>query len=61
MTSTVTAEPPRTGTWAERLWVPVAAGDEDAAAAVVRAAYGAGLDAESVLLDVIAAVQRRVG
>jgi methanogenic corrinoid protein MtbC1 len=66
MTSTVTTTP-RTETavagttWAERLWVPVAAGDEDAAAAVVREAYGAGLDAESVLLDVIGAVQRRVG
>ncbi|WP_432090121.1 cobalamin B12-binding domain-containing protein [Streptomyces sp. NRRL F-5630] len=61
MTSTVTVAPPRAETWAERLWAPVAVGDEDTAAAVVRAAHGAGLDAESVLLDVIGAVQRRVG
>ncbi|KDN19598.1 cobalamin B12-binding domain-containing protein [Amycolatopsis rifamycinica] len=46
---------------AERLWKAVTAGDEYAAADLVVRALGEGIDPESVLLDVIAAVQRRVG
>jgi methanogenic corrinoid protein MtbC1 len=45
----------------ERLWDAVLAGDEHAAHDVVSAALDSGLPAESVLLDVIGAVQRRVG
>ncbi|GAA1305274.1 cobalamin B12-binding domain-containing protein [Saccharothrix xinjiangensis] len=43
------------------LWAAVRAGDEHTAIDVVLDAYARGLDAESLLLDVIAAVQRRVG
>ncbi len=46
---------------AERLWDAVTTGDEYAAADIVVRALGDGTDPESVLLDVIAAVQRRVG
>lgn len=46
---------------AERLWDAVTAGDEYAAGDVVVRALGDGTDPETVLLDVIAAVQRRVG
>ncbi|GAA4657717.1 MULTISPECIES: cobalamin B12-binding domain-containing protein [Amycolatopsis] len=46
---------------AGRLWEAVHDGDEYAAGEVVLAALEAGLDAETVLLDVIAAVQRKVG
>ncbi|WP_440902075.1 cobalamin B12-binding domain-containing protein [Actinosynnema sp.] len=46
---------------AELLWRAVAAGDEHTATDVVLAALDSGLDPESVLLDVIAGVQRRVG
>jgi methanogenic corrinoid protein MtbC1 len=45
----------------EALWQAVMAGDEYAARDVVSAALEAGMAAESVLLDVIGAVQRRVG
>ncbi|MFF3015380.1 B12-binding domain-containing protein [Streptomyces sp. NPDC057939] len=45
----------------DRLWAAVLAGDERAATAVVRAALDDGMDPESVLLDVIARVQSRVG
>ncbi|WP_103349177.1 B12-binding domain-containing protein [Amycolatopsis sp. CA-128772] len=46
---------------AERLWNAVTTGDEYAAGDVVVQALGDGTDPESVLLDVIGAVQRRVG
>lgn len=46
---------------AERLWTAVLAGDERAAAAVVRQALDDGADPEAVLLDGIARVQGRVG
>lgn len=51
-----TAEP-----WARKLWDAVIALDEDAAADVVTGALDSGVDAESVLLDVIGAVQHKVG
>jgi methanogenic corrinoid protein MtbC1 len=44
-----------------RLWAAVADGDEAAAVRSVLDAYRAGLDPETLLLDVIGAVQRRVG
>ncbi|MZF90896.1 B12-binding domain-containing protein [Streptomyces sp. SID5643] len=47
--------------WADRLWTAVRAGDEYGAVDVVTDALAAGLDPESVLLDVIGAVQHRVG
>ncbi|WP_329459315.1 cobalamin B12-binding domain-containing protein [Streptomyces sp. NBC_01497] len=47
--------------WRERLWDAVCAGDEFAAAATVFAALDEGISAESVLLDVVAPVQRHVG
>ncbi|MVO89274.1 cobalamin-binding protein [Streptomyces sp. p1417] len=47
--------------WAEKLWAAVRAGDEYAAVDVVTDALGAGLDPEAVLLDVIGAVQFKVG
>ncbi len=47
--------------WADRLWTAVRAGDEYAAVDVVTDALAAGLDPESVLLDVIGAVQHKVG
>jgi methanogenic corrinoid protein MtbC1 len=46
---------------AERLWAAVTTGDEYAAGDVVVQALTDGTDPESVLLDVIGAVQRRVG
>ncbi|WP_430379767.1 cobalamin B12-binding domain-containing protein [Streptomyces sp. B1-3] len=46
---------------ADRLWHAVAAGDEHTATDVVLRALDEGLDPESVLLDVIATVQGRVG
>ncbi|MFF0456661.1 B12-binding domain-containing protein [Nocardia africana] len=45
----------------DELWTAVTGRDERAAIDVVLAALDSGLDAEAVLLDVIAAVQRRVG
>ncbi|MEE1930501.1 cobalamin-dependent protein [Streptomyces sp. TRM 70351] len=47
--------------WAGRLWDAVAAGDEQAAVRTAFAVLDAGLDPEAFLLDVLAAVQRRVG
>lgn len=46
---------------AEELWEAVSYGDERAAYGVVLGAQDAGADDESLLLDVIGAVQRRVG
>ncbi|MEU9574201.1 cobalamin-dependent protein [Streptomyces massasporeus] len=47
--------------WTDKLWAAVRTGDEYAAVDVVTDALAAGLDAESVLLDVIGAVQHKVG
>ncbi|MET8116372.1 cobalamin B12-binding domain-containing protein [Streptomyces prasinus] len=47
--------------WADELWSAVRAGDEYTAVDVVTEALHAGLEPESVLLDVIGAVQHRVG
>ncbi|MCF3963395.1 cobalamin B12-binding domain-containing protein [Streptomyces fuscigenes] len=47
--------------WADKLWAAVSAMDEYSALDTVAGALDAGLDAESVLLDVIGAVQHRVG
>ncbi|MFH0521399.1 B12-binding domain-containing protein [Streptomyces sp. M41] len=47
--------------WTEKLWTAVEAGDEYSAADVVADALAAGLEPEAVLLDVIGAVQHRVG
>ncbi|NIH83172.1 cobalamin B12-binding domain-containing protein [Amycolatopsis granulosa] len=47
--------------YAERLWHAVLDGDQRGATGTVLAALAGGLDPESVLLDVIGAVQRRVG
>ncbi|WP_369214971.1 cobalamin B12-binding domain-containing protein [Streptomyces flavofungini] len=51
----------RAAAWADKLWVAVRAGDEYSATDVVRDALRAGLGPEAVLLDVIGAVQHRVG
>ncbi|CAM5402298.1 hypothetical protein SALBM135S_01309 [Streptomyces alboniger] len=51
----------RAAVWADKLWMAVRAGDEYSAADAVRDALGAGLGAEAVLLDVIGAVQHKVG
>ncbi|MBF6447641.1 MULTISPECIES: cobalamin B12-binding domain-containing protein [Nocardia] len=45
----------------EQLWTAVTGRDERAAIGIVLAAVDSGLEPEAVLLDVIAAVQRRVG
>ncbi|MEV7553157.1 cobalamin B12-binding domain-containing protein [Amycolatopsis sp. NPDC089917] len=50
-----------TSEYFERLWQAVTAGDEYAAGDVVVQAVGAGVDVETVLLDVIGGVQRKVG
>lgn len=47
--------------WAARLWDAVLVGDEAGAGDVLRAALDTGIDAESVVLDVVGAVQRKVG
>ncbi|MFE4580723.1 cobalamin B12-binding domain-containing protein [Streptomyces chartreusis] len=47
--------------WADMLWSSVRAADEHGALDVVRNARAAGLAAETVLLEVIGAVQHRVG
>ncbi|GAA2765727.1 cobalamin B12-binding domain-containing protein [Streptomyces paradoxus] len=49
------------GPWADKLWAAVRAGDEYAAVDVVTDALAAGLEPEAVLLDVIGAVQHKVG
>ncbi|GHC67886.1 cobalamin B12-binding domain-containing protein [Streptomyces flavofungini] len=61
MTPTATAPDGRAAPWAAALWHAVVAGDESTAADTGLAALEDGLDAECVLLDVIGAVQRRVG
>lgn len=61
MTPTATAPDERAAPWAAALWHAVLAGDEPTAADTGLAALEDGLDAECVLLDVIGAVQRRVG
>ncbi|MFG2623080.1 B12-binding domain-containing protein [Streptomyces sp. NPDC048507] len=55
------ARAPRLEQLTEELWLAVAVGDECTATAVVTGALDDGVDAESVLLDVIAPVQGRVG
>jgi methanogenic corrinoid protein MtbC1 len=47
--------------WADKLWAAVRTGDEYAAVDVVTDALSAGVEPESVLLDVIGAVQHKVG
>ncbi|GAA1656233.1 cobalamin B12-binding domain-containing protein [Actinoplanes couchii] len=47
--------------WVDKLWASVRAVDEYSALDVVANALDAGLDAEAVLLDVIGAVQDKVG
>lgn len=47
--------------WGDRLWSSVLDGDERAAVDTVLDALDAGVEPQSVLLDVIAATQRRVG
>ena len=56
-----TTRTPGVAEHAERLWDAVTTGDEYAAGDVVVQALGDGTDPESLLLDVIGAVQRRVG
>ncbi|MCM2576770.1 cobalamin B12-binding domain-containing protein [Streptomyces meridianus] len=51
----------RSAPWSDRLWSSVLDGDERAAVDSVLDALDAGLEPQSVLLDVIAATQRRVG
>ncbi|MES9536508.1 cobalamin-dependent protein [Actinomadura sp. NPDC000600] len=53
--------PPELDGWTDALWDAVLAGDEYAAADAVTAALDHGMDAETVLLDVIAPLQARVG
>ncbi|MFC8349852.1 B12-binding domain-containing protein [Streptomyces sp. NPDC057280] len=60
-TSPLFPTPAPTHELAGRLWNAVAAGDEHTATDVVLRALDEGLDPESVLLDVIARVQVRVG
>ncbi|MFE1587873.1 B12-binding domain-containing protein [Streptomyces sp. NPDC058737] len=47
--------------WTDKLWTAVRAADEYSALDVIDDALGAGLTAETVLLDVIGAVQHKVG
>nr|WP_055501273.1 cobalamin-dependent protein [Nonomuraea pusilla] len=49
------------GRWADLLWAAATAGDEQAAVGVARDALDAGVDMEALLLDVVGAVQARVG
>ncbi|MFG3153768.1 cobalamin-dependent protein [Streptomyces sp. NPDC048219] len=51
----------RARAWAEKLWTAARAADEYAALDVVTGALDAGLEAETVLLEVIGAVQHTVG
>ncbi|MGI5163670.1 cobalamin B12-binding domain-containing protein [Spirillospora sp. CA-253888] len=51
----------RAADWADKLWTAVRAADEYSALDAVTNALGAGLDAETVLLEVIGAVQHKVG
>jgi methanogenic corrinoid protein MtbC1 len=61
MTTTSTLVTLTTADRADQLWDAVIAGDEYAARDVVSAALDDGVTPESVLLDVVGAVQRRVG
>lgn len=47
--------------WADRLWDAAVAGDEYAAVDVALTALDAGVDMETLLMEVLAAVQARVG
>jgi methanogenic corrinoid protein MtbC1 len=58
MTATIA---PNLADWTDRLWSAVVVGDERSAGQVTTDALAAGLAPETVLLDVIGAVQRRVG
>ncbi|NEY32112.1 cobalamin-binding protein [Streptomyces sp. PRKS01-65] len=49
------------GEWADKLFAAVRTADEYSALDVVTGALGAGLDAETILLEVIGAVQHKVG
>ena len=49
------------GAWVDLLWTAVESSDEYTAGEVAFTALDAGMDAETFLLDVIAAVQRKVG
>ncbi|MET8575321.1 cobalamin-dependent protein [Streptomyces sp. NPDC005012] len=51
----------RAGEWADKLFTAVRAADEYSALDVVTNALEAGLDAETVLLEVVGAVQHKVG
>ncbi|NBM20404.1 B12-binding domain-containing protein [Streptomyces sp. GC420] len=59
MTVNTAGEDPRP--WADRLWSAVSDGDERTAVDAAFGALDAGVAPESVLLDVVGAVQRRVG
>lgn len=61
MNSTTGVSPGEPGEHADRLWDAVTDGDEYTASQVVLAALAGGVPAECVLLDVIGAVQRKVG
>ncbi|MHB6912347.1 cobalamin B12-binding domain-containing protein [Streptomyces sp. DB-54] len=66
MTTSSTVPPPATtgdevARHADRLWQAVRSGDEHAAGAGARAALADGVPAETLLLDVIGRVQRKVG
>ncbi|WP_432080815.1 cobalamin B12-binding domain-containing protein [Streptomyces sp. WAC 04229] len=51
----------RASEWADKLWTAVSAADEYSALDAVTNALGAGLETETVLLEVIGAVQHKVG
>ena len=55
------ASAPAPAIWCDRLWSSVLDGDERAAVDCVLDALDAGVEPQSVLLDVIAATQRKVG
>ncbi|MGX1274414.1 cobalamin B12-binding domain-containing protein [Streptomyces phaeoluteigriseus] len=59
--STVPHGAERAAPWADKLWTAVRAGDEYSAVDVVNDALRAALEPEAVLLDVVGAVQRKVG
>lgn len=54
-------DPTAAATWAERLWRAVADGDERGAVLIVHEALADGADPETLLLEVIAPVQAKVG
>ncbi|GAA1902507.1 hypothetical protein GCM10009716_10490 [Streptomyces sodiiphilus] len=61
MTATAPPDGQDVRAWASKLWDVVGTGDEPAAVNCAAAALEAGVTAESVLLDMVGAVQRRVG